>query len=47
LCRELGSRVVAEGVETQDELATVREVGIDLVQGYLLARPSREIPLAR
>ena len=47
LCRELGSRVVAEGVETQDELATVREVGIDLVQGYLLARPSREIPVQR
>jgi EAL domain-containing protein (putative c-di-GMP-specific phosphodiesterase class I) len=43
LCRELGSRVVAEGVETQDELATVRELQIDLVQGYLLARPSREI----
>ncbi|HET9625063.1 MAG TPA: EAL domain-containing protein [Kofleriaceae bacterium] len=43
LCRELGSKVVAEGVETVDELATVREAGIDLVQGFLLARPSREI----
>jgi EAL domain-containing protein (putative c-di-GMP-specific phosphodiesterase class I) len=43
LCRELGSRVVAEGVETQAELAAVREEGIDLIQGYLLARPMREI----
>jgi EAL domain-containing protein (putative c-di-GMP-specific phosphodiesterase class I)/AmiR/NasT family two-component response regulator len=43
LCRELGSRVVAEGVETQAELKTVREVGIDLIQGYLIARPTREI----
>jgi EAL domain-containing protein (putative c-di-GMP-specific phosphodiesterase class I) len=43
LCRELGSQVIAEGVETPSELAAVREVGIDLIQGYLLARPTREI----
>jgi EAL domain-containing protein (putative c-di-GMP-specific phosphodiesterase class I)/CheY-like chemotaxis protein len=43
LCRELGSRVIAEGVETPSELAAVREVGIELIQGYLLARPTREI----
>jgi EAL domain-containing protein (putative c-di-GMP-specific phosphodiesterase class I) len=43
LCRELGSRVIAEGVETPSELAAVREVGIELIQGFLLARPSREI----
>lgn len=43
LCRELGSRVVAEGVETPAELAAVRDVGIELIQGYLLARPTREI----
>jgi EAL domain-containing protein (putative c-di-GMP-specific phosphodiesterase class I) len=45
LCRELGSRVVAEGVETASELAAVREVGIDLVQGYLFARPARELAI--
>ena len=43
LCRELGSRVIAEGVETQAELAAVRELGVDLIQGYLLARPAREL----
>jgi len=45
LCRELGSRVVAEGVETQAELRAVRDAGIDLIQGYLFARPSREITI--
>jgi EAL domain-containing protein (putative c-di-GMP-specific phosphodiesterase class I) len=43
LCRELGCRVVAEGVETTRELAVVREAGVDLIQGYLIARPSREL----
>ncbi len=41
LCRELGSRVVAEGVETQDEYAAIVDAGVELIQGYLLARPSR------
>ena len=39
LARGLGSRVIAEGVEFGPELATVREMGIDLVQGLLLAPP--------
>src|SRR5205085_5428081 len=37
LCRELGSRVVAEGVETSAELLAVRELGVELIQGFLLA----------
>ena len=45
LCRELGSRVIAEGVETSAELAAVRDVGIELIQGYLLARPTRGISI--
>jgi EAL domain-containing protein (putative c-di-GMP-specific phosphodiesterase class I) len=43
LCRELGSRVVAEGVETEAEFRTLREVGIELIQGFFLARPTREL----
>jgi EAL domain-containing protein (putative c-di-GMP-specific phosphodiesterase class I) len=35
----LGSRVIAEGVETGPELTAVREAGIDLIQGFLLAPP--------
>ena len=47
LVRELGGRVVAEGVETSAEHDALRDAGIDLLQGYLFARPSRELsPLA-
>ncbi|MFG6429728.1 putative bifunctional diguanylate cyclase/phosphodiesterase [Roseateles sp. LYH14W] len=35
----LGMRTVAEGVETERELAIVREICCDEVQGYLVARP--------
>lgn len=38
-CRALGCRVVAEGVETAAEYHRLRELGIDLFQGYLFARP--------
>ena len=35
----LGIDVVAEGVEREDQLDTLRELGCHLVQGYLLGRP--------
>ena len=38
--RETGAAVLAEGVETPDELATLRSLGVDLGQGYLLGRPA-------
>lgn len=41
LGRALGLRVVAEGVETADEVALAREVGCDLAQGYHIGRPVR------
>lgn len=37
--RETGSSVVAEGVETEKELETLRALGVHKVQGYLLGRP--------
>lgn len=40
LALELDAAVTAEGVETADELDVLRSLGIDTVQGYLLARPS-------
>ena len=40
LCGELDSRVVAEGIETPDELAAVVAAGAHYGQGYLLARPA-------
>lgn len=42
LCRELGSKVVAEGVETEAEARAVIDAGVELVQGYLYARPTRD-----
>jgi EAL domain-containing protein (putative c-di-GMP-specific phosphodiesterase class I) len=45
LCRELGARVVAEGVEKLDELTCVRDLGVDFAQGYLLARPAAPPPI--
>lgn len=40
LCRAQGATVVAEGVETRDELEAVVAAGIPLAQGYYLGRPS-------
>jgi EAL domain-containing protein (putative c-di-GMP-specific phosphodiesterase class I) len=39
ICRDLGIRVIAEGIETEDELSALRDLGISLVQGYLFAKP--------
>lgn len=36
----LGLRVIAEGVETHNEFLTCRDIGIDLVQGWFIARPT-------
>lgn len=36
----MGSRVIAEGVESQRELLVCKEVGCHLVQGYLVQRPT-------
>lgn len=35
--------VLAEGVETKEELSKVIELGVDLIQGYYTARPSAEV----
>jgi len=42
--QEIGSRIVAEGVQTDAELSVLRELGIDAAQGYLLGHP---LPLDR
>jgi predicted signal transduction protein with EAL and GGDEF domain len=41
LARSVGIEVVAEGVETEDQVAFLRERGCRIVQGYLFARPMR------
>jgi len=44
LCRELEALVVAEGIETVEELEAVQEAGAHFGQGYLLARPASPPP---
>ncbi|MDI5922788.1 EAL domain-containing protein [Halomonas sp. LR5S13] len=39
LAKELGLRVVAEGVETEDQLEALSRYHVDLIQGYLTGRP--------
>lgn len=39
----LGTRVVAEGVETESEFATCRDLGCDLIQGWFVARPTTHL----
>lgn len=40
LCEEMGILVIAEGVETAAEHDFLRDAGIHLMQGFLLARPT-------
>jgi diguanylate cyclase (GGDEF)-like protein/PAS domain S-box-containing protein len=39
LGRSLGKQVIAEGIETHEQLARLKELGAPAGQGYLLARP--------
>ena len=37
---QIGATVVAEGVETESELAAIKQLGMAAAQGYLLGRPT-------
>lgn len=43
LAHVLGIRVIAEGVETESQFGVCRDVGCDLVQGWLIAHPTVNI----
>lgn len=45
LCVGLGAKVVAEGVETVDELRAVQSAGVHYVQGWFFARPAAPPPM--
>ncbi|WP_454867829.1 bifunctional diguanylate cyclase/phosphodiesterase [Pseudomonas farris] len=38
------AKVIAEGIELPEELAVLTEMGVDLLQGYLLCRPQEHPP---
>ncbi len=39
-CREAGIKVIAEGIETEEELKTLIGLGVDYGQGYCLSAPA-------
>lgn len=41
LARDLGTQVIAEGVETEEERNKLEEIGCSLLQGFYFARPAR------
>lgn len=47
LCADLDIDVVAEGIETPEERDVLIDLGCDLLQGYLFARPGRTFPRVR
>lgn len=42
LCHRLGIKVIAEGIEREEELKIVQNMGIEFGQGYLLGKPMPE-----
>jgi EAL domain-containing protein (putative c-di-GMP-specific phosphodiesterase class I) len=44
LFKDMGIKVVAEGIEVLEERDTLIELGCDLLQGFLVARPARTFP---
>jgi EAL domain-containing protein (putative c-di-GMP-specific phosphodiesterase class I) len=47
LAKEGGLRVVAEGVETEEQFERARRLGCDRAQGYLFGRPASEEEITR
>ncbi len=39
MIKELGYKIVAEGVETYDQLLAMKELGIDFIQGFYFSKP--------
>lgn len=44
LAREMGTMVIAEGIESEVERDVLAEVGCDIMQGYLFAHPGKPFP---
>ncbi len=42
VCDDLGITIIAEGIETRQELEAVKDLGIDLVQGWIYAKAEFE-----
>lgn len=40
--KRIGCRIIAEGVETAEEMRTVLQLGVDYIQGFYIAKPAFE-----
>jgi EAL domain-containing protein (putative c-di-GMP-specific phosphodiesterase class I) len=40
LCKEQGTKIIGEGVETEPEARVLVDLGCDYLQGYLIAKPA-------
>ena len=45
LFHDMGLAVIAEGAETMETVAALKERGVDRIQGFALARPMPEAAL--
>ncbi len=45
LCQDMGKTIIAEGVESVEERNVLIDLGCDLLQGYLFAKPGRPFPI--
>ncbi|MFD2443215.1 EAL domain-containing protein [Bacillus sp. CGMCC 1.16607] len=43
IAQKIGSKIIAEGIETEEELKKVIELGIDLGQGYYFSKPANPV----
>jgi EAL domain-containing protein (putative c-di-GMP-specific phosphodiesterase class I)/PleD family two-component response regulator len=43
LAGKIGAKTIAEGIETEQEYDTCRDLGIDLIQGYYIAHPQEDL----
>ena len=42
LAKDLNMQVIAEGVETREQVAMLQDMGYSLMQGYVFAKPMPE-----
>ena len=39
ICRKMGVKLVAKGIESKQQLVALRESGVELAQGFLFSKP--------
>ena len=42
MAHKMGIKIIAEGIETEQEFRTMRELGVDYIQGFYFSRPLPE-----